>query len=135
MLQGKVRTGELDREITFIKEVVSRGASNDDKIDSWELIDSDPTVFSRKTEMRGNEVVIGEQLKYVQKTVFLIRYREDLTTKNRVVYNEKVYEIISITEAGEQRKTWLDVVANLIDNETFSLDSAFSTAFNSLAFV
>lgn len=121
MLQGKIRTGELDREVTFIKENVSRGTSNQDKINSWELIDEYPTVWARKTELKGNEIVIGDQLKYVQKTVFTIRFRSDLDEKNRVVFGNKVYEIVSITEAGEQRRTFLDVVANYIDNETFEV--------------
>lgn len=128
MLQGKIRTGELDREITFIKEVTTRGASNQDTITSWELIDEYPTVFARKTEMKGNEVVIGDQLKFIQKTVFTIRHRTDLSVKNRVVCDDKVYEIVSITEAGEMRRTWLDVVANYLDNESFFL-TEFTTEF------
>jgi SPP1 family predicted phage head-tail adaptor len=133
MLQGKIRTGELDREITFIKEVTTRGASNQDTITSWTVIDLYPTVFARKTEMKGNEIVIGDQLKYIQKTVFTIRYRTDLSVKNRVVLDDNVYEIISITENGEMRKTFLDVVANFIDNERFFVNSGFSSGF-SMAF-
>jgi SPP1 family predicted phage head-tail adaptor len=130
MLQGKIRTGELDREISFIKENVSRGTSNQDKIDSWALVDENHTVWARKIELKGNEVVIGDQLKYIQKTVFTIRYRTDLNEKNRVVFDTKVYEIVSITEVGDQRKTFLDIVANYIDNETFEI-GAFSNAFSS----
>jgi SPP1 family predicted phage head-tail adaptor len=132
MLQGKIRTGELDREISFIKENVSRGTSNQDKIDSWALVDENHTVWARKIELKGNEVVIGDQLKYIQKTVFTIRYRTDLNEKNRVVFDTKVYEIVSITEVGDQRKTFLDIVANYIDNETFDVGvGAFSNAFSS----
>lgn len=130
MLQGKIRTGELDREVTFIKEVTTRGASNQDTITSWVPVDQYPTVFSRKTEMKGNEVVIGDQLKYIQKTIFTIRYRNDLSVKNRVVCDDKVYEIISITENGEMRRSFLDVVANFLDNESFFLNSGFSAGFN-----
>src|SRR5688500_4328484 len=120
MLQGKIRTGELDREISFIKENVSRGTSNQDKIDSWELVDNNPTVWAKKIELKGNEVVTMDRIKYIKNTIFTIRYRTDLTEKNRVVLEDKVYEIVSITEAGEQRKTFLDMVANYIDNETFA---------------
>ncbi len=119
MLQGKIRIGELDRKVTFIKENVSRGASNQPVI-TWGVVASNPTVFSRKLELKGNEVVINDQIKFVQKTLFTIRYREDLTTKNRVVFDSRVYEIISITENGLERKTFLDVVANLIDNEVWT---------------
>lgn len=119
MLQAKIRRGELDRPITFIKEVVTTGLANQDII-TWSVIPINPTVFCRKREMKGSEVVIGDQLKYIQKTVFTIVYRTDITVKNRCVFSGKVYEIISITEADEQRNSYLDVVANLIDNEVWT---------------
>lgn len=119
MLQEKIRTGERDRVITFIKEVTTRGDSNQDKITSWVEIDAYPTDWARKTEMRGSEVVINDQLKFVQKTIFNIRYRTDVSVRNRVVCDDKVYEIISVTEVGETRRSSLDVVANYLDNEVF----------------
>lgn len=119
MLQNRIRAGERDCEITFIKESTSRGSSNQDKINSWVRIDTDHSVFARKTEMKGNEIVVNDQLKFVQKTIFNVYFREDLTTKNRIAIGTKVYEIISITEPGETRRTSLDIVANFIDNETW----------------
>jgi len=120
MLQASIRRGELDRQITFIEEVVSRGTSNQDKVTSWALIGTNPTVFSRKKDQRGGEVVVADQLQYVQKTVFTIVYRSDLSVKYRVVFGGKVYEIVSITESGEQRNSYLDVVANILDNEIWT---------------
>ncbi len=130
MLQGKIRPGQLDREITFLKPVKTLGESNQSEVLSWVLVDSDPTVWSRKIETQGNEIAIGDQLKYIQKTIFTIRYRTDLNTINRVAFGTTVYEIISITESGEQRKSYLDVVANLIDNEFFFLGPGFSLGFS-----
>lgn len=129
MLQSKIRAGERDSEISFIEEVTTRGASNQDKRNSWQLIGSFPTVFARRTELKGSEVVINDQLKYIQKTVFNVRYREDVTTKNRAVFRTKVYEIISVTEPNESRKTSLDIVANLIDNEFFTIGAGFTLGF------
>jgi len=120
MLQARIRRGELDRPITFIKEVISRGTSNQDKITSWVEITTYPTVFSKKIEQRGTEVVVADQLQYIQKTIFIIVYRDDLSVKYRVVFGGKVYEIVSITESGEQRKSYLEIVANLLDNEIWT---------------
>lgn len=136
MLQAKdIRRGELDREITFIKAVTTRGTSNQDKITGWEEVASDPTVFSRRRELPGVEIVVGGQLKFVQKTEFAVVYRTDLTTMNRIVFEDKVYEIISITESM-QRKMYLLVIANYLENVTNPLlvvagifDSTFDPSF------
>lgn len=120
MLQGKIRTGQLDREIIFLKEVTTRGGTNQDKVTSWIRIVSSYRVFSKKIEMPGSEVLIGDQLKYSQKTIFTIRYRTDLNVKMRIALDGNVYEIVSITESGEQRKTFLDIVTFIIDNVSYT---------------
>lgn len=119
MLQSSIRRGELDREITFIRATFSRGTSNQD-VATWAVLATNPTVFARKKELKGNEVVVGDKLTYIQKTLFTIVYRGDLTTKDRAVFSGRVYEIVSITEAGEQRKSYLDIMANLLDNEVWT---------------
>jgi len=117
MLQARgIRRGELDRRITFIEEVTTRGASNQDKITSWQEISTNPTVFARRKELAGNEFVINDQLTFVQKTEFIVVYRTDVSVRNRIVFNNKVYEIISIVET-EQRQSYLQIIANYLDKE------------------
>src|SRR5688572_29469613 len=124
MLQAKdIRRGQLDREITFIKGVATRGNANQDIL-TWSEVDSDATVYSRVKELPGVEIVIGDQIKFVQKTEFIVVYRTDLTTRNRLVYEGRVYEIISIVETP-QRKMYLQVMANYLDNETSPLGGGF----------
>jgi SPP1 family predicted phage head-tail adaptor len=135
MLQAKIRRGELDREITFIKAIITRGTSNQDKVTGWEEVAEDPEVFARRKELPGNEMVIGNQLHFIQRTEFIVAYRTDLTTKNRIVFDDKVYEIISIVETP-QRKMYLQIMANYLDNvanpliEMGAFTSGFSIGFN-----
>lgn len=119
MLQGKIRRGELDRQITFIKPVYAKGGSNQDEITEWVKVANYPTVFSRRRDLAGKEMVIADQLKFVQKTEFIVVYREDVDPVNRIVFEGKVYEIISVTET-EQRKMYLQIMANYLDNETWT---------------
>ena len=119
MLQNKIRRGELDRAITFVQGVVNRGNSNQDEIAYWTPIAIFPTVYARKVETKGSELVVADQIQYIQKTVFTIVYRTDLSVKYRVRCEGKVYEIISVTENGP-RKMYLDVVTNLLDKETYT---------------
>jgi SPP1 family predicted phage head-tail adaptor len=132
MLQARgVRRGELDREITFIKEVTTRGDSNQDKIDSWTPIALYPDVYARVKEMAGNEIVIGDQLKFVQKTEFTVVYRTDLSVKNRIVFDGRVYEIISIVETA-QRKMYLQILGNYLEGVANPLGGGFAAlAFSS----
>lgn len=138
MLQAVIRRGELDRSITFVKPVYSRGGANQDKIDSWAEIDAYPTVFARKREMNGRELVVNDQIKFMQNTEFVVVYREDINETNRIVWNDRVYEIVSITELGLQRASYLQIIAMYLDNEDSPLveegggfsGSAFSPGFN-----
>lgn len=136
MLQARaIRRGELDRLITFIEEVTTRGDSNQDKITSWQEISENAAVYARRKELAGNEFVINDQLTFVQKTEFIVIYRTDVSVRNRIVFNGKVYEIISIVET-EQRQSYLQIIANYLDKEAVPSSMgqfnalAFSTAFN-----
>jgi SPP1 family predicted phage head-tail adaptor len=125
MLQAKdVRRGQLDREITFIKRVITRGNANQDKV-SWARVTDNPTVFSRVKELPGNEVVIGNQIKFIQKTEFVVVYRTDITAKHRLVFEDRVYEIISVIETA-QRKMYTQVMANYLDNEVSPILGGFA---------
>lgn len=120
MLHSKIRRGELDREVTFIKKSISVGASNADSITAWVEVATDPNVFARKKDLGGQDVVQNEQIVYAQRTLWTIDYREDLTTENRLVYGGKVYEILSITDNESGRERYLDVMSSLINAETWT---------------
>lgn len=119
MLSSSVRRGELDRQVTFIEAVITRGPSNQDKITGWSII-TDGTVWARKQEGKGGEFVINNQVRFVRRTTFTIDYRDDIDTKMRLVHDTKVYDIQSISENGESRNRYLDIVCYLIDNEIYT---------------
>jgi SPP1 family predicted phage head-tail adaptor len=120
MLQSFIRRGELDREVTFIKKDLSTGASNADHIDSWVEVDTDPIVWARKRDVKGDVGIIAEQVAYSQRTVWTVDYREDLTADNRLVHSGKVYAIIAVTENGGSRERYLDVMTNLLNSEVWT---------------
>jgi len=136
MLQTSIRTGELDRQITFIQKVTEEAITNESLTTSWEEIDSYATTWARKKELPGNESLIADRPTYTQRTIFTIRYRTDLNVQMRCVCDDRVYEILSITENGTTRKKFLDVMANLLDTETWvaatlgAFTIGFSPGFN-----
>lgn len=119
MLQSSIRRGELDRLITFITNTPTRGESNED-VPSWSVHTTNPTVYARVRNLAGREVVIKDQLTFVQQTEFMVIYREDVNEKNRISYNNKVYEITSVTEP-DQRGMYLRIIGNYLDNETWPM--------------
>lgn len=123
MLQSRVRAGERDMEITFLKKVVAGNTFNEDKETSWELVDEYPTVFAKVTEQprpRGNEVVIGERISAVRVTLFFVAYRQDISPENnRIYFDGKVFNIVHVTE-GDSRREVLRITAELIDNGIWS---------------
>jgi SPP1 family predicted phage head-tail adaptor len=120
MLQHKQLIGRLDREITFIQSLIENGESNEDRIDGWEEIDNYPTVSAAKKELAGTVYTQNDRLTYTQQTEWIIRYRDDLNPRMRVVYSGKVYEIINITDLDESRNRWLKVTTNILDNVYFT---------------
>lgn len=120
MLQVKVNVGEMDKRITFIRKVIQTNDFNEDGEESWTEVASNPTVFARVRQKPGKELMTADRVTYVQHSTFSIRYRSDITVMNRVVYEGRPYNIISIVENGESRKMYLDVLGELIDNETWT---------------
>lgn len=120
MLQSKIRRGELDREITFIKKTITVGASNADNITAWVEVDTDPNVFARKKDLSGQDVIVDQQIQYAQRTEWIIDYRTDLTTENRLVYGGKVYAILALMDHESGRDRYLTVMSSLINTETWT---------------
>ena len=111
------RIGRMDRRITFTQRIVTSSDSNEDYTSGWEEV---ATVWARKSDLRGKEVVIADQVKFMYLTIWSVRYRSDIKANMRLVDgNGQVYEIITISE-GEGRNRFLDVVTNILENEYWS---------------
>lgn len=129
MLQTNIRRGELDRKVYLIQPVLSNDSANAASLSGWELIATYPQMYARKKELPGKELILADRLTYVQTTIWTIVYRDDLTNRNRVVYNSRPYEIIALVENGRGR--YLDIHANLVDNETWTApEGEFSEEFS-----
>jgi SPP1 family predicted phage head-tail adaptor len=121
MLQSRIRRGELDRQIGLLEKAIGSNAFNEDKEIGWNYLDTEPTVWARVRQRQGRDMVIGDRLVNVQQTVFTIDYRDDINTRMRVIYRERIYEIISISENEDGRDRYLDLVGNLLDTESLNI--------------
>jgi len=112
--------GRHDRRITFIQAVISTGTSNEDKITAWEEIDNNPTVWARKIEEGGSTAVQADRVTHSRATTWVIRFRDDLNVRMRLVWDTQVYEIVNIAEADEGRQRYMNVLTSLLDNIYFT---------------
>jgi SPP1 family predicted phage head-tail adaptor len=120
MLYSKIRRGQMDREGTFIKKVITTSDSNEDKISSWIEVATDPTVALRKRDLQGNEALIADRPTYMQRTLFIGDYRTDITPENRLVVDGRVYEIIAVSDNNESRGMYTDFMCNLLDTDVWT---------------
>ena len=110
----------MDKQITFIKKVLDTNVTNEDEVTSWTTIASNPTIWAKVVQFVGREVVVADQIQAVFRTQFVIDYRTDLNDEMRIVYNNKVYNIVSIIEHESSRTGFLLIAADVIPNETFT---------------
>lgn len=120
MLHSRIRRGEFDKEVLFIKRQIESSASNEDYVGGWEPIATDPLVSCRLKQLAASDVMIADRITNVMRTELVIDYRTDLTTQMRFVYNTKPYEIISITEDNMSRETYLQVIGEIVDTEVYT---------------
>lgn len=117
MLQTRIRRGELDRQVTFLSKIVGSNDTNEDETEGWEEV---ATVWAKVLQKEGSEQVVADQITSIIKTLIWIDWRDDITANNRVVYNTKVYNIISIVENQAERKGFLMISADLIPNQIYT---------------
>lgn len=129
MLTSRNRIGEFDRLITFQEASIGTNDFNED-VQSWDDITSDPDVPAIKKERQGSETFEADQLTEVRSTIFTIRFRSDITVKNRIVDdNGLIYNITSIIETARRR--YQDIIAETKGELFLEAEGAFTSGFSS----
>ena len=123
MLQSRIRRGQMDRQITFIQKEFDTAVTNEDPIAGWDLIATNPTVWAKVEQKAGRELVVADQIQSIINTTFIIDWRSDVTEKNRVVLDSKVFNIISVSEHEGSRKGFLFLQAESIPEITFTVST------------
>ncbi len=102
-----MRAGKLDRRITIQR---ATAASNDrnEPIQTWsDLV----TVWAQQRPNRGQERFTAQEIAGQSVMTFHIRYREGLSVKDRISYQDKIWDILDIREVGRNVVLEIDVVA------------------------
>lgn len=91
---GRLLAGNLNRRIVIQSNTTSRdtdGAS----LDSWGTL---ATVWAERVPIAGAEEFAADQITALADVRFRIRYRSDVTTKNRLTHGGITYDIVQVAE-------------------------------------
>ncbi len=103
------KIGPLDQRITF----QSRTQSDDGgggKIDVWANFETDPTVWADAIPLYGKEGVEDGAFNASGAWVFKVRNRQDVTERDRILWNGEAYNIQRIMRRGA-RELYLTIEA------------------------
>lgn len=89
-----MRLGRLRYRIVIEKPLEQQNEINENEPE-WQTV---ATVWADKRELSGREFHAAQQLNAEASTRFIIRFRNDLETKMRIVYENRNYGIVHIKE-------------------------------------
>ena len=128
MLQSNEQIGRLDKRITFQEQIIGVNASNEDEETGWQNISDTPTVWAKVEERSGSELYRAEKLTDLTVAVFTIRYRIGISAKNRIIYDNKKWDIQAILNGS--RKGYLSITAESGGEYQETSGNGFSDGFD-----
>ena len=109
MLSTKLQIGKMDRRIV----IQERTETTDSYNASVVTYSTFATVWADMRDTPGNEAYESEQLVPVRLTTFIIRYLDGVTETMRIAFDDRYYDIVSITRPD--RKRTLELKSMILD--------------------
>lgn len=102
-----MQAGKLDRRIQLLTVSEEVDASGGPK----EVVTPyGPKIWARAYDLTGREFIAAQQINAEITTKFTVRFRSDITTRMRVQWRDRQYDIVAIPEVGS-RDDGLDILA------------------------
>ncbi|HBE76351.1 MAG TPA: head-tail adaptor protein [Firmicutes bacterium] len=102
-----------DKKISLLKAIKVSDGMGGYKI-TWKEIDGGANIWAYIRYLSGNEFIQAAALSAKVEMIFEINYRTDITTANRVRYNEKDYNI-TFVDKYEGYKSDLKLYAYVVN--------------------
>lgn len=94
-----MKAGNLDRRLTIQRVTLSQNDYGEE-VETWADI---ARVWAWKRDVSARERFASAQTLAERTTVFQIRFRDDVNSKDRVVCEGRTYQITGITEVGRRQ--------------------------------
>ena len=95
-----ISAGKLNRRIDIQEKTITTDADGY-KVESWETLH---TPMANIQTVTGREFHAGRRLLADANMYFIIWYKAGVTTQNRIKYNGKIHEILSVEDVGEAHR-------------------------------
>ncbi|PKN97757.1 MAG: head-tail adaptor protein [Chloroflexi bacterium HGW-Chloroflexi-5] len=95
-----LRAGSLSQRITIQQPTVTYDAYNTE-IQSWQTF---ATVWSLKKCQITREFYSAQKVNAEATDLFIIRFMQGITTKMRISYNGRIYNILGVDDQGGKRE-------------------------------
>lgn len=105
-----MRAGKLDRRLTVLRFGETGRDALNQPIEGFSPV---ARVWAQQRPIRGEERFEAQQVAASQVMTFHIRYRKDLTVKDRVLYDGREWDIKDVREIGRRVVTEFDCVARV----------------------
>ena len=106
-MSRRLSSGQLDRQLTIRSRTIANDGAGQ-PIETWSDL---ATVWAAKNDTKGDEGFTGAERSAEIETTFTIRYRNDVTTLNRLTCEGRNYEIIAVREMDRRAGLQLDAKA------------------------
>ncbi|WP_226578884.1 phage head closure protein [Acuticoccus sediminis] len=103
-----MRAGKLDRRVTLERLTDGGTDAFNVAIEEWAEV---ATVWAQARPNRGAERFTAAEVNGSAVMSFQIRYRSDVTVKDRLVYEGRVWNIVDVREVGRRVVTEIDATA------------------------
>ena len=130
MLQHKFGIGHFDRKIQIIRKAVTINDFNGETEGPWEVYKEPWSMEQVTFASKGSEVILADKTTAVRKMTRIIRYDNTINEEMRVVFEDKVYGIISVREPQGIRRRFTELELEYMEGEVFTeSEGAFTSGF------
>lgn len=105
-----MRAGELDRSIVIQAATTTQNAFGE-PVETWVKIHTADTLPAKVVPTRGSERFTAQQVVGESVVTFRIRWRDDVTTLNRIVYDGRDWDITDVRPLGRREGLEIDATA------------------------
>ena len=94
-----IRAGDLDRRVSIQRATMDEDPTYGERVATWSTV---ATVAAAVRQASGREFLAADVIASERKTVFIIRWRADVLTTDRVVYLGEPFDIAEVREIGRR---------------------------------
>lgn len=114
MLKSKTDIGKMDKRITIIKKVITIDSTYNTEVETWVL---HKLTWAQEDAGLGygTEIIQADKNTATRRSGYVVRYDSTINEKMRIVFDGKVYDIVSVKLPDANRKRFLKLDCDYLE--------------------